>query len=143
MRGHFILSCVLICVSVSFAFAEEPETEVSESKFETVLLKKGSLIVKNFISQGSITTTEGTWYKVRLQSATLTDVETGNKYYALRMEHDWYKSQYSSGSSVGVLDSDEIDGAISTLEYVKAHQSEMTNYTEIAYTASSGLQLGA
>ena len=47
------------------------------------------------------------------------------------------------GTVIGVLDSDEIDGAITTLEYIKAHKSVMKNYTEITYTDSSGLELGA
>jgi len=116
------------------------DSEKSESKFERVLLKKGSLISKEFTDYGTI---ETSWQPISLQTAKLVDIATGDEYYALRMEHDYYKSEYDNGTSTGVLDSDEIDGVISTLKYIKEHENEFKNYTEVNYTSSSDMIFGA
>lgn len=117
--------------------AEETSAEVDGSKFESVLLKKGSAIIKHFEPAGVIISE---YFDIDLEAATLTDLETGSKYQAIRMAHlDLKTSNYN----YGVIDSDEIDGAISTLEYIKAHKDEMTDYTEIVYTANSGFKIGA
>ena len=137
-----VLFALFLAITFISVFAEEATdtSENSESLFEQALLKKGTLVVKNFITRSTINTEFRT---ITLQTATITDVETGIKYYALRMEHPYYNSQYDSGTSIGVLDMDEIDGAITTLEYISDHISEMTDYTEITYKATSGLEIGA
>lgn len=121
--------------------AEETSAEVDGSKFESVLLKKGSAIIKHFEPAGEIKGDEDdSFYDINLEAATLTDLETGSKYQAIRMSHlDLRTVNYN----YGIIDSDEIDGAISTLEYIKAHKDEMTDYTEIIYTANSGFKIGA
>lgn len=145
MRGHkegeiemkklfgVLLALVLSCSMVT-AFAEAAAE--TESEFQRVLLKKGSLIIKEFIDYGEV---EGMVF----QTACLTDVETGEKFYALRIETSYYNSKYDNGIAVGVMDADEIDDAIATLEYVKEHITEMKDYSEIVYEATSGMQVGA
>ncbi len=135
-----LLVAMLLCTCVS-VYAESEDQ--SESEFERVLLSRGSLISKVFISQGSISTIAADLYNVRVQAATINDLETNTAYYAARFEHNYYLSQYNSGTSVGVLDYNEIADAITTLEYIKAHQQEMVDYSEIVYTATSGLRIGA
>lgn len=144
MKKLISILLVLVCALslIGSAFAEGAETTETteavetESQFEKVLLKKGSLILKEFIDYGKVSNLE-------LQSACLTDLETGSKYYALRITTSYYNSKYDYGDAVGILDSAEIDGAISTLEYIKAHFKELKDYSEVVYKANSGMEIGA
>ncbi len=36
-----------------------------------------------------------------------------------------------------------MDSAIEALEYIKSHYTEFENYTEVIYTAKSGMEIGA
>lgn len=134
------LALVLIFSIIPLVYAEDTNADLeSESKFEKVLLKKGTLLTKEFIDVGDF----GDYLtKCTCQKAILTDVETTEKYYALRLSSRYYNSEYDSGTIIGVLDLDEIESAITTLKYVKEHISEAENYTEITYTSSSGMELG-
>lgn len=128
-----LLVLVLVC-SVATSFAEE--TSASESKFETVLLKKGSLLLKEWVDYCEIVPSYDI-YPMIFQTARVVDIETGEEFYALRIEHsDSYRTVF------GVMDADEIDGAITTLEYVKKHIYELKDYSEVTYTASSGVKVG-
>ena len=151
-----LLLAVLLALSIIPAMAEEPveAEEESSSKFEQVLLKKGSLIVKEFIDCGYFEKDEYIDYStsselfgftdtLKFQTASLLDVETGVKVYALRISTGYYASKYSYGEAVGVMDADEIDGAIQTLQYIKQHINELKDYSEVIYTASSGMAVGA
>lgn len=120
----------------------------SESEFEKVLLKKGSLIVKEFKDcclfeeddnyHGYISASD----TLGFETASVLDVETGNKVYALRITTGYYNSQYDCGKAVDVMDADEIDGAIKTLEYIKQNIDKMEDYTEVVYETSSGMKVG-
>lgn len=125
----FVLAC-----SVATSFAEE--TTASESKFETVLLKKGSLLLKEWIDCCQVRPSRSP-FSMTFQRARVIDIETGEKFYALRLEY-----VYSNSSAIGVMDADEIDGAIATLEYIKNHIYELKDYSEVIYTASSGVEVG-
>ena len=153
-----LLLTLALCCSAFSVFAEEAEQTPVEteptSKFEQVLLKKGSLIVKEFIDCGYFekdeyidysTTSElfGFTDTLKFQKASLLDVETGAKVFALRITTGYYASKYNYGEAVGVMDADEIDGAIQTLQYVKQHIGELKDYSEVIYTASSGMAVGA
>ena len=95
----FVLAC-----SVATSFAEE--TTASESKFETVLLKKGSLLLKEWIDCCQVRPSRSP-FSMTFQRARVIDIETGEKFYALRLEY-----VYSNSSAIGVMDADEIDGAV-------------------------------
>lgn len=155
MKKLLVLQLVLIfAFSAIPAFAEETKEEENGSKFEQVLLKKGSLIVKEFIDCGCFKkdnyygadhSTE--WFgltdTLAFQAASILDVETGVKAYALRITTGYYASKYNYGEAVGVMDADEIDGAIKTLQYIKQNIDKLKNYSEVVYTASSGMRVGA
>ena len=146
-----ILSCSMMTTFTAFA-AEVVDTE---SEFERVLLKKGSLIVKEFTDcclfeeddYFSNYDPSDDWFgftdTLQFQSASILDVETGVKIYALRVTTGYYASQYSYGEAVGVMDADEIDGAINTLRYIQQNISKMNDYSEVVYKTSSGMEVGA
>jgi len=143
-----LLVLVLSVGLVSFTLAEETEAteetadvSASESKVEQIMLKKGSAIIKEFVDCKTVelsSTADATF-----QTATITDVESGAKYFGIRVEFGYYTSKYDYGTAVALIDSDEIDSIISTLEYIKAHKSEFVNYTEVAYTSNGGFTVGA
>lgn len=81
----------------------------SESEFEKVLLKKGSLIVKEF------------------------------KDCCVFEKDENFDDEYDCGKAIDVMDADEIDGAIKTLEYIKQSIDKMEDYTEVVYEASRGV----
>ena len=80
---------------------------------------------------------------MKFQTASILDVETGVKVYALRITTGYYNSKYAYGEAVGVMDADEIDGAIQTLKYIKQNIGKLKDYSEVVYTASSGMEVGA
>ena len=146
-----IIVFLLVLLMLGSAYSVIAEVVDEGSKFESVMLKKGTLIVKEFID--CCVFEEDEYFSqdymksfsdaLQFQTASVLDVETGTKVYALRMTAGYYKSDYDNGETVGVLDADEIDGAIKTLEYIKSHQSELKDYSEVIYTASSGMEIGA
>lgn len=151
----FIIALLLLA-SAFPGFAEETveNTEGDGSKFEQVMLKKGTLIVKEFTECGYFEKDEYILESpsselfaftdtLKFQVATLLDVETGAKVYALRITTGYWRSQYDYGEAIGVMDADEIDGAIHTLQYIKQHINELKDYSEIVYNASSGMTIGA
>lgn len=122
--------------------AQMSQIEEDGSEFEKVLVKKGALLKKEFLD--CCIFQEHTYYnRLTFQTACLTDIETGDVVYALRVTGHYYNSKYDKGDVVGVMDADEIDGAISTLKYIKEHISESKDYTEIIYTADTGMSIGA
>ena len=146
-----LLLALIMTVSIISAIAEEAVEEAStESQFEKISLKKGTLLSKQYNSVNSISGKRYDGYKyedasynpIYAQTAVVTDIESGLKYYALRFIHDYYRGS-SSQSGVSVLDSDEIDGVLTTIRYIKEHYREFIPYTDVAYTANSGVKVGA
>lgn len=140
-----ILSVMLVCSVLSFSVAEEEET--AGTHFEQVLLKKGSLIKKEFIDIATIDDDSGLasygYGNMTSQAAILTDMTNGAKVYALRLTITYFASQYDSGEKVGVLDLEEIDSVISTLKSLKNEfAGNLVDYTEFLYTSNSGMKVG-
>ncbi len=145
-----LLMALMIILSAIPVFAAGTADDVSGSKFEQVLLKKGSLIVKEFIDCGYFMKDKDFDYgptealfgftnTLAFQTACLLDVETGKKVYALRIRTGYILSKSDYGEAVGVMDADEIDGAIKTLQYIKKNITNLKDYSEVVYTASSGM----
>ena len=152
-----ILMAVMAITTLS-AFAEEVSMNgvvESESKFEQIMLKKGSLLVKEFLDccifesdkyftfYSSSSESFGYTNALKFQSASILDVETGAKVYALRVTTGYHSSKNSYGEAVGVMDADEIEGAIQTLRYIQQHDNELKDYSEVVYRASSGMEVGS
>ena len=143
-----LLAMFMIFAIIPSSLGEEAEvaeeaTEVKEpeSKVEQIMLKKGSAIIKEFIDCKTVELNSSA--NARFQTATITDVESGVKYFGIRVEFGYYTSKYDNGTAIALIDSDEIDSIVSTLEYIKAHKSEFVNYTEVAYTSNGGFTVGA
>lgn len=129
----------MVCSICFVTFAQEKNVETDKSQVEQVMLKKGSLILKEFIPYSIEQKVTGEILKV-------TDVINGSSLYGLRLTHFYYNSKYDSGESTGLLDAKEIDSVIATLQYVKKMLpsfSTDTPYTEIVYKSNSGITVGA
>lgn len=139
-----VLFVVLVLSLGTFAIAEE---ESQYTQFEKVLLTKGSLIKKEFITISSFLAKLGStsrYDEIESQAAIITEMTSSTKYYALRLEHSYYNSKYDSGTSVEILDLEEIDSVIATLNCFKDEfAGEVVDYTEYVYTSTSGLTIGA
>ena len=139
-----LLAAMMVLSAVNFACAEE---ETAGTHFEQVLLKKGSLIKKEFIDIGKIDDNSGLaslgYGNMKSQAAILTDMTTGSKVYALRLTLTYFASNYDEGEKVGVLDLEEIDSVISTLKSLKKEfAGYLIDYTEFLYTSNSGMKVG-
>jgi len=136
-RVTVFLIMLSLCV-LSIWSQETKQTQTPSTQFEQVLLQKGSLIVKEFIDYNKVGLISG-------QIAVLSDVNKNTKIYALRLTHLYYNSKYDSGESVGVLDAQEINSAIQTLDFIRKQVSILTDsspYTEVVYTSNSGIVIG-
>lgn len=144
-----LLVLVLSIGLVSFTLAEEAEVadEGTGTQFEKVLLQKGTLMKKEFLNITTFETNPSSSYsneEIEGQAAVLTDMTTGSKVFALRLEHSYYNSKYDSGTSTAVLDLPEIDSVISTLNSLKTEfAGTLKDYTEYEYKSNSGLKIGA
>lgn len=145
MRKVFaVLTIFLAAMTVSFA-EESTSAEKSSSDFEKVLLQKGTLLCKEFKNFDKFSF-DGRNADLKTEIATLTDVNSGLKVYALRLSNDYYNSQYDSGTAVGVLDAKELASIVTTFKYIKtvfAEYNITTPYEEIIYTSNGGVSLGA
>lgn len=145
-----VLTLVLVLVllpkgTTSPAHAEKTAEEETDSQFEQVQLKKGSLIVKEIIDYAQLKKEDNYGFvnTLEFQTASVLDVETGIKVYGLRIVTRYYESGYDQGKAVGVMDADEIDGAIQTLQYIKQNISNLKDYSEIVYKTRSDVEIGA
>ena len=118
-----------IFVSASSFAQAQAKDEVPESKSKAVefMTADGSFLVKEFYDLQKI---KG----VECQVLIMNNVVSGKKMGCLRLETQ-YRSQYSSDSYIGTLDSDELDACIQSLEYIKNTllPSAPSVYTEAEY----------
>ncbi len=139
----FLCCLMAVCLNVSMlglSFAED----IGESKFESFLLKKGTLISKVFTDVDEIPTTfEGSNFPMALQLAVLTDIQSGEIYKALKLEVTVF-SEISNRfeTTTVVFDADELDSAVASFEYMQKQLNEnaINEYTEYVYTTSSGVK---
>ena len=108
------LMCVLLACVPVFAQSQVKE-EIPESKSKSLEFLKadGTFIVKEFYDLQKV---KG----VECQVLIMSNAVSGTKMGCLRLETN-YRSQYSSDSYIGTLDSDELDACIQSLEYIKTH----------------------
>ena len=108
------LMCVLLACVPVFAQSQVKE-EIPESKSKSLEFLKadGTFIVKEFYDLQKV---KG----VECQVLIMSNAVSGTKMGCLRLETN-YRSQYSSDSYIGTLDSDELDACIQSLEYIKKH----------------------
>jgi hypothetical protein len=127
------MMALLLCYSIS-----AQDLKSSSTKFDEVLLQKGTLITKEFIKFGSFN-------KIQGEIAVLTNVNTNTKTYALRLTTNYYRSQYDNGETNGVFDAKEVDSALKAIDFMISKSKELGNdapYTEVIYRGNGEPQFG-
>ncbi|MFX1707013.1 hypothetical protein SAMN05660461_6161 [Chitinophaga ginsengisegetis] len=116
----------------------KPDTDLKEQKSKAELFsnKSGSLIQKQFMDIGSLR-------GCLIQVAQFTDLIGGETTKAVRFEYA-YSGAYSSDTKIGLLDMDEVDALIKSLNIIKDKIMPTTPevYTEIEYKSRGGLEAG-
>ncbi len=133
-----ILALLVLLIAAAVVPVTYAEEISSGSKFDNALMQKNSLLIREITDFTSIVNDNGN--EITFQTAVLTDITSGTKYCALQID---YFYSYSEPHAVALLDIDEIDDAIMTLQYIKDHIEETDSYTKITYTCGSGAVIGA
>lgn len=112
----------------------EAEKEISNA--ERFSEKSGTLIKREYEDVGTLK-------KCKIQVATYTDVISGQKTKALRFEYEAYSS-LGSDTKIAVLDADEVDGLVKSINYLQTQLMPTTakNYTEAYYRSRGGFECG-
>lgn len=133
MKNLFLL--LFLLPILSYSQDKEPE---SKSKTIEFTRKEGALIQKEFETIGK---SSGVTFK----NIYLTDLSTKQVVSALRIENSYYIGSGSTVDYVGTLDSDELDGCIKALNYIKDNllPTSPLLYTEIEYKSRDGVSIGA
>ncbi len=118
--------------------------ETSKSKSELFMSKPGTLIEKEIISIGKITTGSGFLKKnISVGVLKLTNLLDNSINYSLRFEYV-HTGQYVTDTKVGAIDSDELENFIKILQLMDSEylHSTRTNYTELIFVSRGGLETG-
>lgn len=132
-----LVCAIMACTSVFAQTQAKDEIPESKSKAVEFMTADGSFLVKEFYDLQKI---KG----VECQVLIMRNVVSGKKMGCLRLVTQ-YRSQYSSDSYIGTLDSDELDACIQSLEYIinTLLTSTPEVYTEAEYKTSDGVKFGA
>jgi hypothetical protein len=133
MKNLFITLLSIILFTYS-SFSQQLEKNLSKS--EEFSQKAGLLVERNFSDIGSV---QG----VQIQVMKVKDLISGTEFKSLRFEYV-FKSSYSTDTKIAVLDSDEIEGLIKSLNFIKTnvHNSTRESYSEITFTSRTGFKAG-
>ena len=135
MKKLVLILSILFLSFNGFAQAKE-EIPSSQSAAVEFLNTQGSLIVKEFYDLSKVKGTE-------CQVLILSDIINNTKSGCLRLKTNY--SSLSSDSNIGVLDYDELDACIKSLQYIKETllPSIPLVHTEVEYKTKYGVVLGA
>lgn len=134
------LLIILALMMPMFLNAQEKETK-SNSKTLEFLAKDGSIFKKETYKLPSL----GKGYdKITNEVLIITDLKTNEKRGCFRITTYYTSSTYSTDEYIGVLDPDELDAAIMSLEKILNDiiPNEAETYTEVTYKTRDGVQLG-
>lgn len=124
MRRIILIVALTLFACLSFAQdSNEPEQ---------ILVKKGNLIIKEFIDFGSF----GNYFKGKI--VVLTDVETENKTFSISIKNSYYSGRV-------ILDASEIESIINSISYMIEKSNNISStapYTEISYQSENNFSFG-
>lgn len=130
-----VLAVMLLAISANAQ--TDKQEEASKSEIVKLLQKDGVLLRKDFYDIGKVK-------DVTFQNIIITDISTGEKTGALRLETSYYSS-LGTDTYIGTLDFDELEGCIKSLTYIKDNiiTSLPETYTECEYKTKDGVSIGA
>lgn len=136
MKKVLFMLITLFCLSANAQ--EKQQEDTSKSKTVELLKKDGVLLKKDFYDIGKVA-------GATFQNIVITDISSGTKTGALRIETYYYSSSSGTDTYIGTLDYDELAGCIKSLTYIKDNiiTTMPENYVECEYTTKDGVSLGA
>jgi hypothetical protein len=126
-----------VAVLILFASVVYSQSQTApKSKAEQFSEMEGTLVQKVFVDIGKFN-------KVDFQVLYYTDLVNGKSISAMRLSLN-YQSQYTSDEKVAVLDRDEVDSLMKSVNYLitNATRRTATSYEEMLYTSRAGFKLG-
>lgn len=134
---RFLFMMVALFLVLSVNAQSNKQEESSKSEVVKLLQKDGILLRKDFYDIGKVA-------GVTFQNVIITDISTGKKTGALRLE-TYYSSSLGVDTYIGTLDFDELEGCIKSLIYINDNviTSLPETYTECEYKTKDGVSLGA
>lgn len=134
VKSLFVLLSTIFVFTLGHGQSHTGEKGISNAeKFSS---KAGTLIAREFIDVGTLKT-------AKIKVVNYTNLVSGDSVSALRFEYK-VSGSYSSDTKIAVLDSDEIDGLISSIKMISEDVlvTSPVNYTEVTYKSRSGFQAG-
>jgi hypothetical protein len=133
-----LLPLILVSfVAAASAQVVRPTPEKEQSQLESLAAKSGVVHERQYIDIGEI---KG----VKVQVYRVTDLVSKSSVSGVRFETT-VRSSYSSDAKIAVLDADEVDAVIKTIDVLKASIFPTTreSYTEVEYRSRGGFEAGA
>jgi len=137
MKKVTLTMVALLIVMSMPSFAESSEGKIT-TNYEQVMMTKGILIIKEAVDASKFEGING-------EISVLTNVSTGYKTFALRLETNYYKSQYDNGTVTVIMDIDELPSAINAVQYMIDATGEIEkkkDYTEVIYRSTGDASFG-
>lgn len=133
----FLPIFLLLFSAITFGQVVKPTPEREQSKLEAFSARSGTVIERQFIDIGDVR-------GVKIQVYKVMDLVSKTNISGLRFEYT-VRSSYSTDDKIAVLDSDEVDGLIKTIDMLKAtvFPSTRDSYTEVEYRSRGGFEAGA
>jgi len=131
-----LLILVIIGILSISSYSQETTRVKELSNAEKFSDRSGTLMKKEYINIGSVK-------KCDIKVVYYTDLIGGQKTTAIRFEYT-YVSSYTSDTKIAVLDADEIDGLIKSINIISETIFPTTpeNYSEISFRSRSGFESG-
>lgn len=132
MKKTILLSAFVFWTTMIFAQTKEQE----QSNAEKFSAKSGTLMQKEFVDIGDI---KG----AKIEVVYYTDLISNQKQSAVKFEHE-YSNSYTSDTKIAVLDGDEVDALIKSIQIIqeKVFTSTPTNYSEVSFKSRGGFEAG-
>lgn len=124
---------IILCSLGTFGQSEPKELLSKAEKFST---QAGTLIKKEFLDIGSVN-------KAEIKVVRFTDLISMDSVSAVRFEYK-VASSYSTDTKLASLDSDEIEGLITSLKTIQNRIFALSpeTYTEVTYRSRGGFEAG-
>ncbi len=142
MKSKIAISLLLfIMCFTQFVYAENSasNTDEQEETFEKMISNHMCTVCLEYNDYEVLQTNNS---DITFQITKATDIKEKTRFFALRLVHYYGDIQDENSKSTSIIDIEEIESIISTLNYAKEHRNEMQNYAEVFYTTKRGLRIG-
>lgn len=142
MKRYVVAALVLLSVLVHAGWTSAADqTAAASTDYEAFAARKGVLLTKDFYQIGSMSGSYSASVKV---VALASSTPEGIRVYAVRLEMP--PRGKNDETQIGVLDFDELESMVQSLDYMIALSGQMQNeayeYREVDFTTRAGVKVG-